>query len=61
MKLLRYDPHPGRSGQGCSDDDGQIRDLSTHVRDITPDCLDPGTHRRHSRQRVPGVWRWLIS
>jgi hypothetical protein len=59
MKLLRYD-HPGRSGQAGSDDDGQIRDLSTHVRDITPDCLDPGSHRRRSSQRVPGAWRWPL-
>jgi hypothetical protein len=60
MKLLRYDPPRGRGGQACSNDDGRIRDLSAHVRDITPHCLDPGSPRRRSRQRVPGAWRWSL-
>lgn len=38
MKLLRYGP-PGQEKPGLLDDTGRIRDLSAHVRDITPDVL----------------------
>jgi 2,4-didehydro-3-deoxy-L-rhamnonate hydrolase len=42
MKLLRYGP-PGHERPALLDPKGEIRDLSEHVRDIDPDCLDP-TH-----------------
>jgi len=41
MKLLRYGP-AGQEKPGLLDDAGRIRDLSAHVRDITPDVLSPG-------------------
>ena len=40
MKLLRYGP-AGQEKPGLMDDGGAIRDLSSHVTDITPDQLSP--------------------
>lgn len=40
MKLLRHGP-PGEERPGFCDADGLIRDLSVHVRDITPEALAP--------------------
>ena len=40
MKLLRYGP-AGKEKPGLLDDDGNIRDLSKVVADITPDVLSP--------------------
>jgi 2-keto-4-pentenoate hydratase/2-oxohepta-3-ene-1,7-dioic acid hydratase in catechol pathway len=39
MKLLRYGP-VGQERPGLVDANGNIRDLSLHVRDLTPDLLD---------------------
>jgi 2,4-diketo-3-deoxy-L-fuconate hydrolase len=42
MKLLRYGP-VGQEKPGLLDADGNIRDLSLHITDLTPDLLDrPG-------------------
>jgi 2-keto-4-pentenoate hydratase/2-oxohepta-3-ene-1,7-dioic acid hydratase in catechol pathway len=38
MKLLRYGP-AGQEKPGLLDDAGRIRDLSAHVRDLTPEVL----------------------
>lgn len=40
MKLLRYGP-AGQEKPGLLDEAGRMRDLSAHVRDITPDTLSP--------------------
>ena len=40
MKLLRYGP-PGREEPGILDDEGNIRELSAHVDDISGDTLSP--------------------
>jgi 2,4-diketo-3-deoxy-L-fuconate hydrolase len=40
MKLLRYGP-AGQEKPGMLDRDGQIRDLSGVIRDLTPDALSP--------------------
>ena len=42
MKLLRFGP-PGREKPGILDRDGQIRDLSGVISDITPDVLGPAS------------------
>ncbi|MDH3371818.1 MAG: fumarylacetoacetate hydrolase family protein [Gammaproteobacteria bacterium] len=42
MKLLRYGPQ-GQERPGLLDQSGDIRDLSDHVPDITPDQLAPGS------------------
>lgn len=42
MKLLRYGPS-GQERPGIVDVAGQIRDLSEHVRDFTPDMISPET------------------
>ena len=42
MKLLRYGS-PGRERPGLVDSSGKIRDLSSHVPDITPDVLAPAS------------------
>jgi 2,4-diketo-3-deoxy-L-fuconate hydrolase len=42
MKLLRYGPL-GSEKPGLLDADGQIRDLSGHIADITPAQLSPGS------------------
>jgi 2,4-diketo-3-deoxy-L-fuconate hydrolase len=41
MKLLRYGPR-GQEKPGLRDKDGNLRDLSGHIADITPDTLDAG-------------------
>jgi len=38
LKLVRFGP-VGQEKPGLVDHDGQLRDLSAHVRDITPDVL----------------------
>ncbi len=40
MKLLRYG-RPGRELPGLLDEDGQVRDLSGVIDDVTPDILKP--------------------
>lgn len=40
MKLLRYGP-VGQEKPGLMDADGNIRDLSAHISDLTPDHLSP--------------------
>ena len=40
MKLLRYGP-AGRERPGMLDREGRLRDLSSHLTDIGPDCLSP--------------------
>lgn len=40
MKLCRYGA-AGAEKPGLIDDDGHLRDLSTHLADIGPDCLGP--------------------
>jgi 2,4-diketo-3-deoxy-L-fuconate hydrolase len=42
MKLLRYGPR-GKEKPGLVDADGRIRDISRHVKDITPATLDNAT------------------
>jgi 2,4-diketo-3-deoxy-L-fuconate hydrolase len=42
MKLLRFGP-PGSEKPGLLDAQGQIRDLSGHLADITPDALAPAS------------------
>lgn len=42
MKLLRHGP-AGQERPGLLDGEGNIRDLSEHVRDIDPDCLARAT------------------
>ncbi len=42
MKLLRYGPK-GKEKPGLVDADGRIRDISRHVKDITPAALDSAT------------------
>jgi 2,4-diketo-3-deoxy-L-fuconate hydrolase len=42
MKLLRYGPK-GKEKPGIVDADGRIRDISRHVKDITPATLDNAT------------------
>ena len=48
MKLLRYGP-AGREKPGLLDNDGNIRDLSGHIDDLTPDALSPRALSRLSR------------
>jgi ureidoglycolate lyase len=45
MRLLRYGD-PGAEKPGLLDADGQIRDLSGHINDITPDQLSPSSLAR---------------
>jgi len=40
MKLVRFGP-AGEEKPGCVDPQGQIRDLSKHIADITPEVLAP--------------------
>jgi len=42
MKLLRYGP-PGKERPALLDDQGKMRDLSTHVEDISGEFLLPAT------------------
>ena len=52
MKLLRYGPR-GQEKPGLLDRDGQIRDLSGAIRDITPETLAPASLDK-LRQLNPG-------
>jgi 2,4-diketo-3-deoxy-L-fuconate hydrolase len=57
MKLLRYGP-AGKEKPGLLDDDGNIRDLSKVVADITPDVLSPkglAAIRKRDPKRLPLV------
>ena len=45
MKLLRYGP-PGHEKPGLLDQDGMLRDLSGHLRDITGEALSPAALAR---------------
>ena len=57
MKLLRYGP-AGKEKPGLLDDDGNIRDLSKVVADITPDVLSPkglAAIRKRDPKRLPIV------
>ena len=48
MRLLRFGPK-GAEKPGLLDAAGRIRDLSGHVRDITPDVLAPDSLKRLAR------------
>jgi 2-keto-4-pentenoate hydratase/2-oxohepta-3-ene-1,7-dioic acid hydratase in catechol pathway len=57
MKLLRYGP-AGQEKPGLLDDAGRIRDLSAHVRDLTPEVLagdGPDRLRRIDAKSLPAV------
>jgi 2-keto-4-pentenoate hydratase/2-oxohepta-3-ene-1,7-dioic acid hydratase in catechol pathway len=57
MKLLRYGPK-GKEKPGMLDADGRIRDISRHVKDITPATLDNATLaklRKLKPERLPPV------
>lgn len=57
MKLLRYGP-AGKEKPGLLDDNGNIRDLSKVVDDITPDVLSPrglAAIRKRDPKRLPLV------
>ena len=45
MKLVRFG-HPGAEKPGVVDAQGRIRDLSSHVPDITGETLAPATLER---------------
>jgi ureidoglycolate lyase len=45
VKLIRYGDY-GLERPGLIDAEGRARDLSQHVRDISPDTLDPGSLRK---------------
>lgn len=57
MKLLRYGP-AGKEKPGLLDDDGNVRDLSKVIADITPDVLSPkglAAIRKRDPKRLPIV------
>lgn len=57
MKLLRYGP-AGKEKPGLLDEDGNIRDLSKVIADITPDVLSPkglAAIRKRDPKRLPIV------
>jgi 2,4-diketo-3-deoxy-L-fuconate hydrolase len=57
MKLLRYGPK-GKEKPGMIDAEGRIRDISRHVKDITPATLDNATLaklRKLKPERLPPV------
>jgi 2-keto-4-pentenoate hydratase/2-oxohepta-3-ene-1,7-dioic acid hydratase in catechol pathway len=57
MKLLRYGPK-GKEKPGMVDADGRIRDISRHVKDITPATLDTATLaklRKLKPEKLPAV------
>jgi 2,4-diketo-3-deoxy-L-fuconate hydrolase len=57
MKLLRYGPK-GKEKPGLVDADGRIRDISRHVKDITPATLDNATLaklRKLKPEKLPPV------
>jgi ureidoglycolate lyase len=45
VKLIRYGDY-GLERPGLIDSQGRARDLSQHIRDISPDTLDPGSLRK---------------
>jgi 2,4-diketo-3-deoxy-L-fuconate hydrolase len=51
MKLLRYGP-PKREKPGILDAQGAIRDLSTHIDDISPEALTPKSLARLAEIKV---------
>ncbi len=56
MKLLRYGPR-GQEKPGLLDREGQIRDLSGVVADITPEVLAPATLERLRKLDAPSLPR----
>ena len=54
MKLLRYGP-PGQEKPGMLDRDGEIRDLSGTIPDLTPDALSPAVLDRLRKLNVAGL------
>jgi 2-keto-4-pentenoate hydratase/2-oxohepta-3-ene-1,7-dioic acid hydratase in catechol pathway len=57
MKLLRYGPR-GQEKPGMLDRDGQLRDLSGAIKDLTPDVLSKeslGTLRKLNPSSLPAV------
>jgi 2-keto-4-pentenoate hydratase/2-oxohepta-3-ene-1,7-dioic acid hydratase in catechol pathway len=57
MKLLRYGPK-GKEKPGMLDAEGRIRDISRHVKDITPATLDNATLAKLKKlkpERLPPV------
>jgi len=57
MKLLRYGPK-GKEKPGMVDADGRIRDISRHVKDITPATLDNATLAKLKKlkpEKLPAV------
>jgi 2,4-diketo-3-deoxy-L-fuconate hydrolase len=57
MKLLRYGPK-GKEKPGMIDAEGRIRDISRHVKDITPATLDNATLAKLKKlkpERLPPV------
>ena len=57
MKLLRYGPK-GKEKPGLVDADGRIRDISRHVKDITPATLDNATLAKLKKlkpEKLPAV------
>ncbi len=56
MKLVRY-RNPGKEKPGLIDTDGQLRDLSTVLKDITPDQLDDKALARLRKLKVDKLER----
>ena len=56
MKLVRYG-NPGKEKPGLIDGDGQLRDLSTVLKDITPDQLDDKALARLRKLKVDKLAR----
>ncbi|OOG50613.1 fumarylacetoacetate hydrolase family protein [Polaromonas sp. C04] len=56
MKLVRYG-NPGKEKPGLIDDDGQLRDLSTVLKDITPDQLGDKALARLRKLKVDKLAR----
>ncbi len=56
MKLVRYG-NPGKEKPGLIDADGQLRDLSTVLKDITPDQLDDKALARLRKLKVDKLAR----
>jgi 2,4-diketo-3-deoxy-L-fuconate hydrolase len=57
MKLLRYGPK-GKEKPGLVDADGRIRDISRHVKDLTPATLDNATLAKLKKlkpEKLPAV------
>lgn len=56
MKLLRYGPR-GQERPGLLDGSGQLRDLSPHIADLTPDEISPAGLARLAALDVNGLAR----